>query len=256
MTFAAGVDGRAADEFSFIPVSKAFVAWQTRLTLGMSDGPNELCPWISPEPRDHLAGKRSPPLTLVPMANSVSSCAIHSSMRVVNPRAPKRLCVYLLLDGNPMLTLEQCQTVKTTIDAQLDSGALSKDQSYADAWLSGVRTFLLCCEPVLMMIAARTSVRCPVYVEWFGIWSSHSRWSSGQRRGSGWKCQRRYGSRLDCRIWSSSKSHAHGSGGRFDRIGCEQRRGGRWWKQRPDVHGGPEWCESSSSDRERRFGQT
>lgn len=32
----------------------------------------------------------------------------------------------------------QCQTVKADIDAQLDAGTLARDQTYADAWLSGV----------------------------------------------------------------------------------------------------------------------
>jgi hypothetical protein len=32
----------------------------------------------------------------------------------------------------------QCKSVKSTIDAQLASGQLARDQSYADAWLSGL----------------------------------------------------------------------------------------------------------------------
>lgn len=32
----------------------------------------------------------------------------------------------------------KCQTVKADIDAQLDAGTLARDQTYADAWLSGV----------------------------------------------------------------------------------------------------------------------
>ncbi len=36
----------------------------------------------------------------------------------------------------------QCDTVKADIDAQLAAGTLARDQTYADAWLSGVSSLL------------------------------------------------------------------------------------------------------------------
>ena len=37
-------------------------------------------------------------------------------------------------------TNNQCLGVKTTIDAELEAGTIAKDQTYADAWLSGLET--------------------------------------------------------------------------------------------------------------------
>ncbi|ORX39596.1 hypothetical protein BD324DRAFT_678715 [Kockovaella imperatae] len=88
MTFAAGLENRGADEFTFIPTD------QTNFKHGSAKNPKIISQFMCD--------------------TFVNAC------------------------GKSKATQAACDTVKTTIDGQLDSGALTADQSYADAWLSGL----------------------------------------------------------------------------------------------------------------------
>ncbi|ORY32087.1 hypothetical protein BCR39DRAFT_557744 [Naematelia encephala] len=88
MTFAAGLDGRAATEFSFEPTD------QVNFNHGTALNPEIISQFMCD--------------------TFVNAC------------------------GKSATTRDTCNTVKTTIDAQLTAGTLAKDQTYADAWLSGL----------------------------------------------------------------------------------------------------------------------
>jgi hypothetical protein len=45
---------------------------------------------------------------------------------------------YDLRSRKHCVLMKQCYTVKSGIDAQLSAGTLGENQTYADAWLSGV----------------------------------------------------------------------------------------------------------------------
>ncbi|KAK1924616.1 hypothetical protein DB88DRAFT_486197 [Papiliotrema laurentii] len=88
MTFAAGLQGRGANEFSFEPSDL------TNFNHGTALNPQIISQFMCD--------------------TFVNQC------------------------GKSKTTSDTCKTVKTAIDAQLASGALAKDQTYADAWLSGL----------------------------------------------------------------------------------------------------------------------
>lgn len=62
-------------------------------------------------------------------------------MPVANQSLLKLPWVQSLATSGSLMTQPQCRGVKTKIDGQLAAGTLQKDQSYADAWLSGVSTW-------------------------------------------------------------------------------------------------------------------
>nr|XP_019043069.1 hypothetical protein I302_08780 [Kwoniella bestiolae CBS 10118]OCF21999.1 hypothetical protein I302_08780 [Kwoniella bestiolae CBS 10118] len=113
LTFAGGLDNRAADEFTFQPVSLRSIAlvkfvpeqsnsfgcivWQTDLT-NFNHG-SALNPSI---------------ITQFMCDTFVNACA------------------------NSATTRDVCKTVAADLDAQLASGALARDQGFADAWLTGL----------------------------------------------------------------------------------------------------------------------
>ncbi|ODN85891.1 hypothetical protein L198_07459 [Cryptococcus wingfieldii CBS 7118] len=92
MTFAGGLDNRAADEFTFEPTD------QTNFAHGSALNPSIITAFMCD--------------------TFVNACAQSAATR------------------------DACKTVAADLDSQLASGALAKDQGFADAWLTGLESAL------------------------------------------------------------------------------------------------------------------